>query len=500
VFFRVFAVTSGHDSTNTLLAQLSLKEIQDEADSFAKKWQHETEERAESQTFWNDFFRVFGLGRYRVARFEQPASRSQKSTGKAGVFWKGVLLAGHKSSGEDLEGAFDQAMGYYDGLKRLQQPDTLPQYIIVCDFRHFVLHDLKKKQAKPARFELRELHKNIRLFGFMTEYGEREQLKDEEEFAVNVEAAVLLGDLHRQLQASGYGGHGLEVYLVRLLFCLFADDTGIFERGIFREHLYENAKGGGSDMGQKLQEIFGILNTPPKERQKNSPPDLAAFPFINGGLFDGPLRMARFDFSMRSNLMNAAKMDWGAISPAIFGSMFQRAMNGEERRSLGAHCTSEANILKVINPLFLDGLRTEYSAATTKTALAASRYLFGVLTSQMHMAWMRYVCGRLKSDYRYSNTPVYNNYPFPAEASARQRAAVEAAAQAVLDARAQFMPPQGKATPADLYDPLTMPPVLHKAHKALDKAVDACYRTTAFSTDAERVGFLFGLYEAMTKA
>jgi len=124
----------------------------------------------------------------------------------------------------------------------------------------------------------------------------------------------------------------------------------------------------------------------------------------------------------------------------------------------------------------------------------ADFYHFGVLSSLMHNAWMRTVCGRLKSDYRYSNSIVYNNFPWPENPSAKQRQAVEAAAQAVLDARAQFP----DSSLADLYDPLTMPPVLLKAHRVLDKAVDAAYGKSSFPAEAARVAFLFDLYQKYT--
>ncbi|MGC2751317.1 MAG: type IIL restriction-modification enzyme MmeI, partial [Candidatus Acidiferrum sp.] len=124
----------------------------------------------------------------------------------------------------------------------------------------------------------------------------------------------------------------------------------------------------------------------------------------------------------------------------------------------------------------------------------AAPYHFGVLSSSMHMAWMRQVCGRLKSDYRYSNKLVYNNFPWPEEPSAKQRAAVEAAAKAVLKARKEFP----HATLADLYDPLAMPPVLVKAHADLDRAVDLCYRPQPFQNDRQRVEHLFALYEKLT--
>ena len=125
----------------------------------------------------------------------------------------------------------------------------------------------------------------------------------------------------------------------------------------------------------------------------------------------------------------------------------------------------------------------------------ATPYLFGVMTSEMHMAWMRQICGRIKSDFRYSATLVYNNFPFPPAPSAKQVAAVEAAAQQVLAARAQFP----DASLATLYDPLTMPPALVKAHQQLDRAVDQCYRSAAFPTELSRLEYLFDEYRRLTE-
>ncbi|MCW5204501.1 class I SAM-dependent DNA methyltransferase, partial [Desulfobulbus sp. N2] len=126
---------------------------------------------------------------------------------------------------------------------------------------------------------------------------------------------------------------------------------------------------------------------------------------------------------------------------------------------------------------------------------SAEPYHFGILSSTMHMAWMRYTAGRLKSDYRYSIGLVYNNYPWPINATDKQKAKVEQAAQAVLAARALFP----DSTLADLYDPLTMPAQLTKAHAALDKAVDTCYRSQPFTNELNRMQFLFALYEELTE-
>jgi len=125
----------------------------------------------------------------------------------------------------------------------------------------------------------------------------------------------------------------------------------------------------------------------------------------------------------------------------------------------------------------------------------ATIYHFGVLTSAMHMAWVKFTCGRIKSDYRYSNKIVYNNYPWPKSPSEKQLKAVEDKAQTVLDVRAKF----SESSLADLYDPLTMPPELLKAHNALDKAVDLCYRPQAFPSESNRIEYLFGLYSEYTR-
>ena len=121
----------------------------------------------------------------------------------------------------------------------------------------------------------------------------------------------------------------------------------------------------------------------------------------------------------------------------------------------------------------------------------SSLFHFGVLASIMHMSWIKYICGRIKSDYRYSNELVYNNYPFPKNVSEKQKKAVEEKAQNVLNIRSQF----SDCSLADLYDPLSMPPNLKKAHQELDKAVDNCYGSKLFKNDKERIEFLFGLYE-----
>ena len=153
---------------------------------------------------------------------------------------------------------------------------------------------------------------------------------------VNIEASASMGRLHDALKASGYGGHDLEVFLVRTVFCLFADDTGIFEpRDIFLDLLETRTREDGSDLGGWLARLFQVLNTPVDQRQAKLDEDLARFPYVNGDLFAAKLNITDFDAAMREALIAACRFDWAAISPAIFGALFQSVMNPAERRAQG---------------------------------------------------------------------------------------------------------------------------------------------------------------------
>ena len=338
---------------------LSPNEIKERAAAFAHKWAGEDSERAEAQSFWNDFFAVFGLDRKRVAVFEKQVKLSRAGErlkqGRIDCFWKGTLLVEHKSAGADLDRAFAQAADYFDGLAERD----LPRHILVSDFARFRLYDLEN--GKETEFRLKDLYKHVRLFGFIAGYA---PVKVEEQDPVNLKAALAMGKLHDALKASGYAGHALEVLLVRLLFCLFAEDTTIFEpKGAFREYIENATREDGSDLGMHLAALFEVLNTPEEKRQKTLDERLNAFPYVNGRLFEERLPPAAFDAAMRAVLLDCCALDWGRISPAIFGALFQSVMDEKLRRNLGAHYTSEANILKLIRPLFLDALRAEFEAA-----------------------------------------------------------------------------------------------------------------------------------------
>ena len=194
---------------------------------------------------------------------------------------------------------------------------------------------------------------------------QRKTFRDQD--PVNIAAAELVGKLHDALNTVGYREENLERFLVRFVFCLFADDTGIFDtRDIFSDFIETRTSEDGSNLGALLAQLFQVLDTPESDRTLSLDEDLARFPYVNGELFDGPLRIPAFDASMRRLLLEACNFDWSNISPAIFGALFQSVMDPVERRAAGAHYTTEKNILKVIEPLFMDDLRAEFERLSSR--------------------------------------------------------------------------------------------------------------------------------------
>ena len=347
---------------------LSWNEIRHRAIAFSKEWTGVTSERAEKQTFWNEFFNVFGMPRRAVASFEEPVKGISGRYGYIDLFWPGVVLVEHKSLGKDLGKAESQAFRYIQDLAREGRTDQIPRYVIVSDFARIALHDLEPDdqrylplfdqwRVRTVEFPLADFHSNINHFAFIPGY---KQHKFEEQDPINIEAVEIMGRLHDTLESGGYKGHQLERFLVRILFCLFAEDTGIFEREAFRLYVENRTARDGSDLGPHLAHLFDVLNTPPEERQRNLDEALAAFPYVNGGLFAESLGFADFNLDMRNALLACAHFDWSRISPAIFGSLFQAVMDDKERRQIGGHYTSERDILKVIRSLFLNDLRAEF--------------------------------------------------------------------------------------------------------------------------------------------
>ncbi|MBK7033388.1 MAG: class I SAM-dependent DNA methyltransferase [Ignavibacteria bacterium] len=333
---------------------LALSDIRSRATAFAERWKDEVSEDAEAKTFWHEFFAVFGVDRKRVASFEKQVTKTGKNQGFIDLFWSGVCIVEHKSAGKDLDKALSQAVDYFSGLK----DHELPRYVIVSDFQRIRLYDLIDDTNVEIRLE--ELPQRIELFGFISGYVPR-KFRDED--PVNVKAAELMGRLHDAIKATGYDGHQLEVFLTRLLFCLFGDDTGIFNRDSFVSFLETKTREDGMDVGPQLSFLFQLLNTPQEKRPKNLDEELQAFPYVNGSLFAETIPTPNFDREMRERLLECANFDWTFVSPAVFGAMFQGGMNAAERRNLGAHYTSEKNILKVVSGLFLDEIEEELTRA-----------------------------------------------------------------------------------------------------------------------------------------
>jgi hypothetical protein len=335
---------------------LSWNEIKDRALKFSKEWDGTVNEEADAKPFLEAFFEVFGITRKRVGTFEHRVKKLNDADGYIDLLWKGTILIEMKSKGKNLDKAFTQAKDYIHGLKEHE----LPKYILVSDFDTFRLFDTEENKA--IEFKLDDFVNNVQHFGFIAGYQKRIY---KEQDPVNIKAAELMGKLHDRLKEIGYDGHPLEVYLVRILFCLFAEDTTIFEKQQFQNYIDERTNIDGSDLASKIQELFQILNTANEKRYKNIDEQLNGFPYVNGKLFEEVLPTASFDASMRQALLECCYIDWSKISPAIFGSMFQSVMNPKERRNLGAHYTSEKNIMKLIKPLFLDELWAEFESLKT---------------------------------------------------------------------------------------------------------------------------------------
>lgn len=328
---------------------LTWNEIQDNAVKFSKRWENATYEKGESQSFLNELFDVFGIDRLRVANFEY-----KSRDGFIDLFWKGRIIIEMKSAGRSLDKAYDQAKDY---AFNIVNDEDLPKIIMVCDFKNIRLYNLVTGQI--FNFKTKQLSKHVKKLTILTEYAKQYNFVVDKE--LNNKAAEKMAKLHDLLEVHGYEGHYLKVYLVRLLFLLFADYSGIFEKGLFLNYI-SRSKADGSDLSDRIFKLFDVLNMPYEIRAKKDllSDELKNFVYVNGKLFEESIPPADFDSKMRQLLIECCGFDWSTISPAIFGSLFQGVMDKNERRNLGAHYTSEENILKLIKPLFLDDLYAEF--------------------------------------------------------------------------------------------------------------------------------------------
>jgi len=337
-------------------------QIQSNAVSFSHRWEGAHNEEAQGQAFTLDFFRVFGVADpERVGNFEHKVPLDEGRTGDIDYLWKKRIAVEMKSCGKDLKKAYEQLKEYVFHLPEEDMPDLL----MVCDFATIVLH--RRTTGEKASFKTKDLRKHIKKFADIAGYETTRTYENQIE--VNVKAAEKMARLHDALKEHGYEGHSLRVYLVRLLFCMFAEDSGIFPQDAFLNYV-ENSKDDGSDLSERTGKLFEVLNMPDEVRKKRTllSADLRQFRYINGALFKDLLPSADFNSKMRQILIDCCKFDWSKISPAIFGAMFQGVMDKDQRRELGAHYTSEENILKLINPLFMDELWQEFDRVKTDPA------------------------------------------------------------------------------------------------------------------------------------
>jgi hypothetical protein len=343
--------------------------------AFSKRWQGPQREESEAKTFLDQFFEIFGRDRHAVdAVHEYRVERTERGEGRIDLLWPGKLLVEMKSTGRDLSaekgGAAYQAFEYIPHL----DAELRPRWVLISDFAHWILYDLGEdvhdylKGLEPARsgkrapviavaFTLDELPQKLRHFAFIRD---EEQALFQVQPEINQKAVALLGKLHDALKNAGYTGHQLERLLVRVLFCLFAEDTDIFPWNTFTRFVERSSKD-GRNLGERLGKLFQVLDTPVVSRSPHLTSDYAPFQYVNGGLFAERLDLADTTVEHRAALLACCRFDWSRISPSIFGSLFQGVMEPAERRAKGAHYTSEENIRRVIDPLFLDELRAEFT-------------------------------------------------------------------------------------------------------------------------------------------
>ena len=345
------------------------KQMATAAAEFAERWRGRGYERGESQPFWIDLLsNVFGIDTptngfitfedHRMVDASNfidgriPSTRvliEQKSLGKD-------LRAGIRQSDGSLLNPFQQARRYVVSLPVSEHP----RWIVTCNFSEFLVYDMEQPNGEPEQILLENLGKEYYRLHFLVD-AKSEHLSREME--VSMKAGDIVGQIYEALlkqydDNSPEALRWLNILCVRLVFCLYAEDAGIFVRDQFHDFLviYE-----AKDMRRALRDLFDVLNTPQEKRSKYLQEDLAAFPYTNGGLFEEEIEIPQFTEELKQTLLQNASLDfdWSEISPTIFGAVFESTLNPETRRSGGMHYTSIENIHKVIDPLFLNDLRKE---------------------------------------------------------------------------------------------------------------------------------------------
>lgn len=345
------------------------------AKKFAEDWKDRGDEKSDSQSFWLAFVRdVLGVSEpEKFILFEERVKLDHTSFIDGHIPSTHVLIEQKKKglnlrspirqSDGTLLNPFQQAQRYSAALPYSQRP----RWIITCNFEEFLIYDMEKPTGEPESILLADLGKEYYRLQFLVE--EKSELVKHEE-KVSMEAGALVGKLYDALLAqyvdpeSRASLHSLNILCVRLVFCLYAEDAGIFGDHLkFHNYIKKVADNDIDDVREALIKLFKVLDQPIAQRSQYLKADLAAFPYVNGGLFaDEEIEIPNFTKEIVDLLLRRASedFDWSQISPTIFGAVFESTLNPETRRSGGMHYTSIENIHKVIDPLFLDELREEF--------------------------------------------------------------------------------------------------------------------------------------------
>ena len=350
---------------------INAKEQQKAAKEFAKRWKDRGYEKGESNLFWIDLLtHVYGVDNIaEFISFEDQVHLDHTSFIDGYIKSTKVMIE-QKSIGKDLRKGIKQSDGTF--LTPFQQAKRYvtelplsqhPRWIITCNFEEFLVYDMEKPNGEPEQIFLKDLEKDYYRLQFLVKTGS-ENLKREME--ISLKAGELVGKLYDAIlkqyknPKDPHTLQSLNMLCVRLVFCLYAEDAGIFgQHEMFGQYL---VKFPVSEVRQKLIELFRVLDTKPEDRDPYMDDDLAAFPYVNGGLFaDERIEIPRFTEEIVDLLIHHASegFDWSEISPTIFGAVFESTLNPETRRSGGMHYTSIENIHKVIDPLFFDELKAE---------------------------------------------------------------------------------------------------------------------------------------------
>ena len=338
------------------------------AAAFAERWKGRGYEKGDSQVFWTELLtEVFGVENpSTIIRYEEQVKVDNTNfidghipSTKVLIEQKSIdkdLRKGIKQSDGSLLNPFQQAKRYAAELPYSERP----RWIVTCNFAEFLVYDMEQPNGEPQQILLENLGKEYYRLQFLVD-AKSDHLSKEME--VSIEAGKIVGRIYEALLTqyddnSPEALRWLNILCVRIVFCLYAEDAGIFSRDQFHDFLvtYE-----AKDLRRALRDLFEVLNTPKEKRSKYLQEELAAFPYTNGGLFEEEIEIPQFTEELKQTLLQNASLDfdWSDISPTIFGAVFESTLNPETRRSGGMHYTSIENIHKVIDPLFLNDLRRE---------------------------------------------------------------------------------------------------------------------------------------------